>query len=505
MKKRIILCLIAVAVVFASVSITVYAENPPTLTAQTSLSSVTQGNNFTLSIKASNFETVSAVDFNVYYDSAAMSVKSTSNGGMITQNSISSVNTDNSGVINVSLVNPDGFSTSGTLLNIVFNVNSECVAGSYDLRMSVGDCYGLDFAGVTARGTGASISVTEVSATQKTFSVYSYLSKTSASCGDVVSVRLANSNGYYFGSGDFVLNYDSEIFEVESVELESGLKKETATYSINKDIKGTVLVSYANSTAVNSFYMIKINLKVIADINGSTKLSYESRNIYTEDLTQYLPYSSTSSVTLKKLPETVDNSNIWLESSDVFYRGKTATSVLKLEKGAGVAAGDFKINYDPEVLRCVSVSVGKDIASIGGTLIVDDGFGDGSIEFPYVNENGYSETDIELICIEWEILKGSNESYIVSIEGTNVYDVNYKKVELEYITLTGVIEEPPVEPEDIDGDGVITVFEANIAHKIASGEALEVTESILKAIDIDESGDITFNDSSLIIEYVLEN
>ena len=83
MKKRIIACVMAAVIAVFAISFTVFADSTPTLTATPSATSVTQGRSFTLSIKASAFDTVSSVDFKIHYDSAAMTVKSYSNGGLI--------------------------------------------------------------------------------------------------------------------------------------------------------------------------------------------------------------------------------------------------------------------------------------------------------------------------------------------------------------------------------------------------------------------------------------
>lgn len=439
MKKRIIACVMAAVIAVFAISFTVFADSTPTLTATPSATSVTQGRSFTLSIKASAFDTVSSVDFKIHYDSAAMTVKSYSNGGLIADDAIISVNTDEAGVVSVSAVDMDGFASSGTLLNVSFGVLSDCLPSTYPIKLTVGDSYGLDLSGVSLISEDTAITVTEAAASQKNFTVYNYLSKSSLSLGDTFSVRSANGNRYSFGSADFEITYDSDVLEVESVVFESALANETATYSVNKDIKGTVLISYANSNAVNAFYMFKVNFKVIADMNGRTTVLTEARNVYAEDLTPYSPYTATSTVTLNKLPEVINHPNMWLDTTDTLIVGQRATGVLKLEQGAGVAAGDFKLTYDTEVLRCTGVTVADGLSAVGGTIIVNDNYGDGTVEFPYVNENGYSDTEISLVVIEWEILSRPDEHFAITIEGSLVSDVNYNAVELEYVTETGCI------------------------------------------------------------------
>ena len=76
---------------------------------------------------------------------------------------------------------------------------------------------------------------------------------------------MTNSGSKSFASGDFKLEYDSELFRVESVKLRNALANEGAVYSVNTDIAGIAKVSYASVEPVSSYFLMDFVLTVIAE------------------------------------------------------------------------------------------------------------------------------------------------------------------------------------------------------------------------------------------------
>ena len=454
--KRILCLFLAAVLLFSWTPMDAGATGNPAVTA--SAITVRQGRIVTVYIEATGFSTVGSVDFTVYYDSTVLSVYSTYTGSMIDgSDSMISINTDTPGAVKVSAMDIDGFASSGTLLRLILQVPADCPVGKYPLAVVVGDAYGVDLTAVAVSGVDGSVTVTTSQSSQTVvpFQVSMNLYGQPARQGDTVRIFCYNDYSYSFASGDFMLEYDSALFQLETLELADALCTEKAAYSINTDIAGVARISYASSDAVNSQLLIRVTLKVIADTQVRSSVTFSASNIYAEDLSRYAPYETTRSVDLEKKPVEVDAPDLWLDS-EAPVLGQQSGSVLYLQKGAGVAAGDFVITYDPEILRCVSVTPTAEVAQTGGMLVVGENFADGTIEFPYVNSNGYSDTDIALVNIVWEALRAPKVHYQTTLSGTMVYDAEFAPVTLEYVTDTGCIYASAVTAPTCMEDGYTT-------------------------------------------------
>lgn len=441
--RRILAFLLMTAILLTVMPVVAIAETTPAVSV--SSHTVRQGNSVTVRISAENCAQLSMLELNLYYDSEAFTVSNTSKGGLVSSTSgLFMVDDDTPGQLHIFAMDALGMSDSATVLSITFRVSETAAVKTHSLRLAVGETYDMDRKPVTVGSTGGSLTVTEKTTTVTTFRLSSTVNQSSGlEKGDQVRFVLRNSSRYSFASGEFTVGYDSNLFAVESVELAQQMLTEDAVYSVNTNIRGSVLMAYSAVNAVNAYEVMTVTLKVIADVDTSTTISYSCANVYREDRTAYAPYSGSYSLYLTKLPEVIDHPDIWV-AMQRHVVGKSGYATVMLEQGAGVAAGDFTITYDPAVLQVTDVVPAADVEAIGGQLMVNDDFKNGTIRFSYIHEEGYQVTQFALLQIQWTALQAPTDHTQVTMTGKMVYDKQYNPLTLEYPAQTGCVYVPEV-------------------------------------------------------------
>ena len=454
MKRRILAALLAFCLLFTMAPTTVGATDGATISAGDV--TVTAGNYVTVTIRADSFENIASLDLFVYYDSSVMSVSSCSNSTMLS-GCTTSTNISTPGVIALSAISLNGINGSGALMTVRFYVNSTCPAGNYPVTVVVGEAYDTSLQPAPIGAVSGKITVNERTVAATTFTTSCSVTKTGLYQGDTVTVTVNGSTSRPFVAANFTFDYDPEIFELQSVSLSNNLAKSDAVYSINDTMAGQVKISYAAVTPASSYALYTVTLKAIADMDGTSKVSATASDVYKENLEAYASHTTSCTFSLYKKAQPVDYPDIFLTTQQLIV-GQESGSVLKLQAGAGVAAADFTLTYDPSVLRCVSVTVADRVGQTGGMIVLNDNYSDGTIRFSYINMNGYAASDIELLHITWQPVLSPWEHYTVGISGNKVVDSKFKAVQLEYVTDSGCIYDPIVTPPGCKHDGYTTYY-----------------------------------------------
>lgn len=436
MSRRIFALFLSLCLILTAAPISVGAATGQQVTA--GAVTVTAGNTASVTLRAENFVNLAALDVYIYYDPAIFTVSSTGNGSMLS-GAQTSVNTAEAGKITLSMMSLNGISGSGNLITVYFNTGADTEPGTYPITVAIGRAYDSSLQPVTVSGVSGSVTVNKPVETQS-FRVYNYmtLENNPLQKGDTLTCKIANLYGYYFVSGEFTLEYDHEMFVLESVELDSRLLGEGAVYSVNSSVLGQVRLAYANAEPVNSFYMFTVKLKVIADADTTTTVKAQASNVYRADLSPYLPDSVSGTVTLKKSPHVADHPDAFFRTEDLEV-GRQNKSVFCLEAGAGVAAADFTLTYDPTVLRCVNVVMAEGLEDLGGMLVINDNYAAGTIRFSYVNMSAYDAEDLPLVEITWEPLRSPQTHYEILSGAVGIVDEKQNPITLEYVTDSGCI------------------------------------------------------------------
>ena len=432
MKKKIIALILSVLLLFCSFPITtVAAANVATVVAENY--TVTQGGYATVYLRADNFVNVAVLDIELYYNSDVMSVNSTSKGTMFNGASVST-NTSTPGVVKISAMSATGFNSTTSnsknrMMTIMFKVNADCPVGDYPITVTIGHAYDNEFNPANISGTSGVVTVKQAAAT--TFTISGTWSKSAVECGDTLSVNVTHSSSNKFASADFTIQYDREHFELESVELASGLKVEGAVHSINTSIQGLVIISYASMTAINSSNLFTLKLKAIADVDASSKITIEASDVYDDQLVSYAPYTLTKTITFTKKDVVVDYPDFFVDAGTLIV-GETSQLAAGLQCGADVAAGDFTITYDANVFEIKSVTANQAVLDAGGWIIINENFHDGTIKFSYINREGSFAEDTPLVYIDLVPISAPSTHSVISTSGKDICDKSFADVTLDY-------------------------------------------------------------------------
>ena len=448
MSKRIIALFLSLCLILSAAPAATGAATGQQVTA--GAVTVTAGNTASVTLRAENFDSIAALDVYVFYDPAVFTVSSTYNGSMLS-GAQTSVNTGESGKITLSAMSLNGISGSGNLITIYFNTSATAEPGTYPITVAIGRAYNSSLQPVTVGGVSGSVTLNKPVETQP-FTIHSYTDKSTLRKGDVLSCRIANGGWNSFVSGEFTVEYDHEIFALDSVDLDPSLLGEGAVYSVNPSISGQVRIAYANSEPVDNFYLFTVKLKVIADADTTTSIKTRASNMYRPDLSAYLPGSYTSTVTIQKMPAVTDYPNVFFQTEELEV-GTQSKSLFCLEAGAGIAAADFTLTYDPTILRCVSVVMAEGVTEQGGMLVINDNYAEGAIRFSYVNMSAYDAEDLPLVEITWEPLRSPQSHYEIVPQAVGVVDEDQNLITLEYVVDSGCIFAPYVTPPTCTEDG----------------------------------------------------
>lgn len=435
MKKRYVSLLLAAVMVLQMIPLHVFASDTASITA--SSAEKYAGNSATISVGGNNLSNLGSVDLEIYYNNEALTLNSARSSTLLS-NATVSINSETAGVVKVSAISLEGINGNGTMLTLNFKVNSDCPVGKYPIQVTVGDAYAIDLTAATIAGGTGYITVLESTATPKTFSLDTTLTPTSASKGDTITFKVNNSNRYSFASGDFTIEYDSDVLALEEISLDSNLTVEGAVYSTNTALLGSARVSYASNVEISSYHLMDVTFTVLADEDVSTTIKAIASDVYGGDLSEYYGSSYSRTLSITRLPEEVVYPKLQMSNIQDMIVGEEYTATLHLEEDAAVAAADFVISFDPDVFQCVSVTASEGASSKGAMLMLNENYDDGEIRFSYVNQTGYAE-GIDLVDVTWKVLSSPAEHYRISLSGAGVKTVDYKDIQLDYVESSSCI------------------------------------------------------------------
>ena len=435
MKKRIAALLLAICLVLSAAPVTAGAADGQRIAA--SRVTVTAGVNATVTVTAAGLRDIATFELSLYYDPAVLTLVGSACGSLISGQQVS-LNTAVPGEVKLSVLSLDGISGDGEVLRVTFATASDCPAGTYPVTLAVGDVYDPAFSPVSVAGESGAVTVTERAQDTQRFAVNGWADRSALQKGDVLTYHAENSGRNAFASGEFVFSYDYERFSFDSVQLDPSLTGEGAVYSVNSSALGQVRVLFAGTTPASARALFTVTLKVIADEDASAVLKVRAKNIYREDFSAYLPGECSTTVILKKMPEAVDYPDAFLRTERLVV-GRQSRSFFCLESGAGVAAADFVLTYDPAVLRCVSVSAADGIGDKGGMVVVNDAFSAGTIRFSYIDLSGQAADGQPIVCIVWEPICSPQEHTQIGVGGTDVVAADQTPIRLDCVPDSGHI------------------------------------------------------------------
>lgn len=475
MKKRIFTLLLSLSLIIAAFPLSAFADGGAAVTVTDVSASV--GGYATVYIGASGFKSVSSIDFTIHYDSSAMSVESADAAALLS-GAMSSIDSSVSGEVRISaaaingITSSDGGSYSDRLIYIRFKLREGAPVGKYRVSVTMGEVYDSALSAVAVSGGSGYITVTEKTAPK--FGLYANSSSSALTVGDEWELAVRRSANGGISAADFSVEYDRDVFTLISVTLGSGLKGDGTLYSVNTDTAGLILISSATEKAAVGSMLFTVKLKAISESDASS-VTVAVKDAYNENREEYLPEKITLKCSVKADDTAEDYPDLFIKSED-FKIGSEARAQLFIEKGTGIAAGDFTVKYDPTVIACRGVTAADGASENGGIVVINPNFENGTIKFSYINESGFSDADIALVNILWEPLLSPAKHTEISASVSGAVDKNYNDIRLDYKNLSPHIYNLKTTPPSCTESG-FTEYTCGCGHSFISDETEKIGHS----------------------------
>ena len=428
MKKRLFSLLLALALLLGAVPVRAGAEGSPLIrctdvTAQ-------QQSYAHFSVEAEELQNLAALELTIYFDPQVLEFQY-ANAGWLLSSEIVSIH-QGDGFVTLTAASIGGISGAGTLLELAFTVRADCPPGRYPLVPAVGEAYDTGRRPVSIAAKNGHITVTNYAPSYSEFRLGLEPDRTTLSPGEIVTITVKNEWYYSYASFDLSIHYDASMFRLVEVVLSEEFQRQNALCSLNTATEGLVHLTCACVNSLWEHNMLELRLEAKADAIGTTALTAEIRDVYDQSRFPYLPGSAQTELTVVP-SQSIRHPQLRLEGETPVI-GEETVSTLVLEEGSGLAAADFELRYDPQLLECLAVEPAADAQF----LLINPNFADGTIRFSFVEEAGVTE-GISLVNIRWQARSGADRHYSIESSLIDPVDAALKPVTVECPTQTGCI------------------------------------------------------------------
>lgn len=393
MKKRLIarvgafLCALTLAVTAIPI---VQAAGPQV---KISSATVSRGGVCTVTVTGENLSSLTSLELVLAYDSSAFTVTEAATKSM----DIATADTKTAGFIRYSGISMDGISGTKDLLTITFVASAGAAVRDYTISSFVAGATALvgdTDKNVTVSVQSGTIAVSE----QGQIYFHSSLSANTIEAGEEVAMTVSSYSVNGLAAGQFVFFYDSGLFEYQSFDLLSPMEMAEHTFTVNDSNPGRITVSFISDGAVSSGDLMKFALRAKDNVSGVGEIRFEPNSLMDAETNGLTGSSTAERVTI------TEKLRVWLELPDDCNTHENFAVGFWAEGTSGLAAGDFSVSYDPDVLECLSVSTslsdGTGGTSASGYVVIDDAWQDGTINFSVLYPQGISR-DSRFVVMEF--------------------------------------------------------------------------------------------------------
>ena len=428
MKKRLFSLLLALALLLGAVPVQAGDEGSPLIrctdvTAQ-------QQSYAHFSVEAEELQNLAALELTIYFDPQVLEFQYANAGWLLSSEIVSIHHGD--GFVTLTAASIGGISGAGTLLELAFTVRADCPPGRYPLVPAVGEAYDTGRRPVSIAAKNGHITVTNYAPSYSEFRLGLEPDRATLSPGEIVTVTVNNAWYYSYASFDLSIHYDASMFRLVEVVLSEEFQRQNALCSLNTATEGLVHLTCACVNSLWEHNMLALRLEAKEDAIGTTALTAEIRDVYDQSRFPYLPGSAQTELTVVP-SQSVRLPQLRLEG-DTPVIGEETVTTLTLDEGSGLAAADFELRYDPQLLECLAVEPAADAQF----LLINPNFADGTIRFSFVEETGVTE-EISLVNIRWKARNGADRHYAVEMQLIDPVDADFRPVAIDCTTQTGCI------------------------------------------------------------------
>ncbi len=402
-------------------------------------------------LQMSGAENISAMDYMITYDAENIELVSVSNTGFTSRSDVTvSVNSEEPGIIHVTLLSQNGLNGYDYLNLMYFKAKETAKVGTYPIEVLVNDIYDSNLESVEATTTAGTITVREKTTVVKNISFTSWLSKSTITVGESVDFTLYSYSIDGLSAGAFEFSYDETKLKFEELTLASAMQN--IIYDVNSERDGLVKLSFVSENAIGSYRDLAY-LKFSAIGSGSARISFKGKDLYDSEFGPMVGNEPYSNITINEPVIAVDYPDFEFLVPETILSDKEFSVQAVLEGGSKVRAGDFVINYDSNKLECLGVS-GETIS--GAWLSIDKNYAEGKVRFSLMSSVDLAE-DTKLVTINFKAKENIESTSMVTATGTGTYDVEFNPITLEYVNSEIVVIRPEYTVNFYDSDGTTLI------------------------------------------------
>ena len=380
-----LICMLCMSVLLFSAAPMVSAQESPLLYFTDSTVYIGGSSSYCY-LQMRNAENISAMDYMIIYDSDNLELANIYQTGFTSQDDVTvSVNSDEPGIIHVTLISKNGLNGSGYMNLMYFRAKSGAKAGKYPITVLVNDIYNVSLETVTASKNDGVITVKENTQTVKNVRFSDNLSSAAVTVGDEILYKV--NAGYLNGlaAGTFDIVYDDVKLKLEEVTLSETLSN--AVNNVNSTMSGLVKVAFASEKEISSGTNL-ITVKFSAMNPGKAEICFKPDELYDYNFTGMTGNSLKKETVISEPEIVVDNPDLKVIVPETVPTDREFTALIELEGGSGVRAGDFTLCYDKEVLSCLEV---KSLAVKDFWITADKKIDDGKVRFSLMSNADLAE------------------------------------------------------------------------------------------------------------------
>ena len=427
-RKRFISLVCAISILFSMISIPADAAGANSVTASTN-ASVTQGNTAYCYVNIDSTESLAALDVTVHFDPAKVEITDVYNSvGCIIYDSVQNVDNIKFSYI----LDGKGTASKTRLFYFQYRVLSNAEPGNAYFDITVGDAYDSSLKEVAVSGSRCSFNIQKKVAT-KTCSV-SASSTVSTAIGQEFSLKYQFSTNE-IASGSAVINYDPELFEV--VDVKNGAFLNNKVVDVNTDATGAVYIAFVGTQYFSSKDFLTVTFRTIKNVTEKSKIELKTTELIDKYLTPIAcnGYSTTVNVAYDD-SYSEDATKMRLDGK-FSYTNKQITLVVTLEAGSRLGAGDFVIEFDPELVSYKSCTKGF---SPSFFTVNDKNVDEGKLKFHIISLSDIV-TEETVLTVEFDVIHPyGRKTAEFTLNGTGLTDSLTEKIVLNFINASILLE-----------------------------------------------------------------
>ena len=426
MKKRLLCAFLALVLVLGSVPVHGHAAGGPRLGIDPIQGQ--PGDYLYFPIRAEELENLAALELTLFYDPQVLEFINCDSGWLLGGAMFSFHDSGDS--LTITAVSAEGISGSGEIFYVYFMVRQDCPPGKYPLTLAPGEMYDTSLAPISVSAKSGMVTVTEYAPSHGQFYLEMGLSDNAIAPGETVTAWVRNAWWMSFASCDLTVHYDATMFRL--VEAKVAQEMENTVYSLNTATPGLVRLTCATPQDIWCYDMLELTLEAREGALGTTPITAEIRDVCDSGRFPYHPGSAESAVTV--IPKEVIRTPKLILTGEEPIVGETTTMTLTLEEGSGLAAADFELTFDPQLVECIDVQPAGD----SQFLLISPNFSKGTIRFSLVEEAGI-RSERPLVTITWQGRQGASSHYRFELSLIDPVGTDLKPIAVECPVYSGCV------------------------------------------------------------------